>query len=107
MKGRLTLALAAITLTVLALSLPASLHDALDRGGLYLFSLTFLEDIPKRLVGPGRFRFLLQPTLAIILGIRSGLADWRAGRPPYLYGILFHRDLRRELVRSGMASVVN
>src|SRR5947208_13179661 len=30
-----------------------------------------------------------------------GRADARAGRPPYLYGVLFHRSLRAELVRSG------
>ena len=85
----------------------ASLRDAFDRGGFYVFSRQFLEDIPKRLAGPGRFRFLFQPTIAILLGIRSGLADAREGRPPYLYGLLFHPDLRRELVRSSFESVVN
>jgi hypothetical protein len=29
------------------------------------------------------------------------------GWPPYLYGILFHRDARRELLRTGFESVVN
>jgi hypothetical protein len=99
--------LAALTLLVLALSLPQSLRDVLDRGGFYLFSREFLEDIPRRLSGPGRFRFLLQPLLATLLGIRSGRADARAGRPPYLSGLLFHRGLRRELMRTGLDSVVN
>ena len=107
-KGKhLTIILAGLTLLVLALSLPGSLREALHRGGFYLFSREFVEDIPKRLTGPGRFRFILQPAVAIILGIRSGLADARAGRPPYLYGVLFHRGLRRELVKSGFESVVN
>jgi hypothetical protein len=44
---------------------------------------------------------------AIILGIRSGLADARVGRPPYLYGVLRQRRLRRELLRSGFETVVN
>lgn len=104
---RVTLVLACLTLLVLALSVPGSLRDALDRGGIYLFSRAFLEDIPKRLTGPGRFRFVLQPLIATLLGIRSGLRDARAGRPPYLYGVLFHRDLRRELVRTGFETVVN
>jgi hypothetical protein len=94
-----------MTLLVLALSVPGSLRDAFDRGGIYLFSRAFFEDIPKRLAGPGRFRFILQPSMAILLGILSGLADRRAGRPPYLYGVLFHRDLRRELMRSGFETV--
>ena len=104
---RVTIILAGLTLLVLALSLPGSLRDAFDRGGFYLFSWAFFEDIPKRLAGPGRFRFLLQPVTAIVLGIRNGLADARAGRPPYLYGVLMHRRLRRELLRSGFESVVN
>jgi hypothetical protein len=108
MKHRcVTVMLAGLTLLVLALALPGSLRDAFDRGGIYLFSQAFLEDIPRRLAGPGRFRFVLQPVTAIILGIRSGLADARAGRPPYLYGVLRHRRLRRELMRSGFETVVN
>jgi hypothetical protein len=75
LKGRrLTVLLACLTLAVLVLSLPGSLRDAFDRGGIYLFSMAFLEDIPRRLTGPGRFRFILQPSVAIFLGIRSGLA---------------------------------
>jgi hypothetical protein len=108
LKGwHVTAILAGITLLVLALSVPGSLREAFDRGGFYVFSRAFLEDIPKRLTGPGRFRFVLQPLIAIVLGIRGGLADARAGRPPYLYGVLFHRGLRRELVKSAFESVVN
>jgi hypothetical protein len=103
---RVTVILACLTLIVFTLSAPGALRDAFDRGGIYLFSRAFLEDIPKRLTGPGRFRFILQPLMAILLGIRSGLADARAGRPPYLYGVLFHRD-RGELVRTGFWVVVD
>jgi hypothetical protein len=99
MKSRhTTMVLAGLTLLALLLSVPGSLRDAFNRGGIYLFSSAFLEDIPKRLAGPGRFRFILQPLTAIILGVLNGLADARAGRPPYLYGMLFHRGLRRDFV---------
>jgi|RhiMetdeSRZDD1v2_1073273.scaffolds.fasta_scaffold1603226_1 hypothetical protein len=104
---QVTLGLAALTLLVLILSLPGSLRDAFERGGLYVFSWAFLEDIPKRLTGPGRFRFVMQPAVAILLGIRSGLADARAGRPPYLFALVFHGQERRELLRSGFEAVVN
>lgn len=108
MQGRrLTIILAGLTLLVLVVSMPASLRDALNRGGFYLFSREFIEDIPQRLTGPGRFRFVLQPVVAIVLGIRSGLSDARAGRPPYLYGVLFHGGLRSELVRSGYEAIAN
>jgi hypothetical protein len=105
--GRVTLVIAGVTLLVLALSLPGALRDAYDRGGFYLFSRAFLEDIPKRLTGPGRFRFILQPLIATILGIRSGLVDARAGRPPYILGLATDRERRRELVRDGFRTIVN
>lgn len=104
---RATAMLAGLTLLVLVLSLPGSLRDAFDREGIYLFSRAFFEDLPRRLTGPGRFRFVVQPVIATLLGIRSGLADARAGRPPYLCGVLFHRRRRAELVRSGLRTVVN
>jgi hypothetical protein len=104
---RTTVILAVLTLLVLALSLPGSLRDAFDRGGFYLFSWAFFEDIPKRLTGPGRFRFVLQPVTAMVLGIRNGMADARVGRPPYLYGVLLQRRQRRELLRSGFETVAN
>jgi hypothetical protein len=45
--------------------------------------------------------------MATILGILGGLADARADRPPYLYGVLFHRGLRSELVRSAFRAIAN
>jgi hypothetical protein len=105
--GRVTLVLAGLTLLVLAFSLPGALRDAFDRGGLYLFSRAFLNDLPKRLTGPGRFRLVLQPLVATLLGIRSGVADARAGRPPYLLGLVTDRQRRGELARDGLATVAN
>jgi hypothetical protein len=45
--------------------------------------------------------------IATFLGIRSGVADARSGRPPYLYGVLFNSKLRSELLKSGFSTVVN
>lgn len=104
---RLTLVLAGLTVLVLALSLPGSLRDAYERGGLYLFSREFLEDIPKRLTGPGRFRFLLQPAIAAALGVGAGRSDARAGRPSYLYAVLFGAQARGHLIRSAVESIAN
>ena len=80
--GKVTIVLAGLTLLMLVLSAPASLRDAYDRGGFYLFSRSFLEDIPRRLAGSGWFRFILQPLVATILRIRNGIGDARSGRPP-------------------------
>jgi hypothetical protein len=106
-QRRVTVILAGLTLLVLVMSVPGSLRDIADRGGFYIFSREFLDDIPKRLAGPGRFRFVLQPLVAIVLGVVGGLADARAGRPPYLYALIARRDQRRELVKSGIETVLN
>jgi hypothetical protein len=107
-KGRrLTLVLAGLTVLALALSVPGSLREAWERGGFYLFSREFLVDLPKRLFGPGRFRFLLQPAVAVALGIAAGRADARAGRRPYLYGLLLGGEDRGHLVRSALRDVAN
>jgi hypothetical protein len=106
-RDRLTLVLAALTIFVLALSVPGSLRDAWERGGFYLFSREFLVDMPKRLSGPGRFRFLLQPTMAIVLGVAAGRADARAGRPPYLWALVFGGDGRGRILRGALGDIAN
>ncbi len=107
-KGRrLTLVLAVLTVLVLAFSIPGSLRAALERGNFYVFSSEFLVDLPKRLFGPGRFRFLLQPAIATVLGVLAGRADARAGRAPYLYGLLLGGEDRAHLVRSALGHVAN
>jgi hypothetical protein len=104
---RLTFALLALTASALVLASPGALRLNLERGEVYLFSWRFLADIPRRLAGPGRFRFILQPTVAVLLGIRDGAADARAGRQPYLWGIVFGSGERRELMRTGLRSIAN
>ena len=55
------------------------------------------EGVARRLSGPGSFRFIIQPIVAIALGIRDGLMDAKAGEPPYLIGMIFHPERRQEL----------
>ena len=106
-RRRLTLVLAVLTVLALALSVPGSLREAWERGGFYLFSREFFADLPRRLTGPGRFRFLLQPTLAITLGIGAGRADARSGRPPYLYALLRGSQGRRELLLEAYRAIAH
>lgn len=97
----------AITILVIAFAMVAALLDTIETGRVYIFSRQFLEEMPRRFTGPGRFRFILQPAVAIILGVRGGMADARAGNPPYLFGLLFAKGRRRELLRSGAAAIRN
>jgi hypothetical protein len=94
-----------LAVVILIAALPSAIRDTFETGRVYLFSQQFLEELPRRFTGPGRLRFILQPVIAIILGCRGGLADFRAGRPAYLYGMLFSGLHRGELVRSGWADI--
>lgn len=41
------------------------------------------DTLDAMLHGPGRARFILQPLIAIILGVKDGRFDVVAGRPAY------------------------
>jgi hypothetical protein len=59
-----------------------------------------MEDFIREMWGgPGHLRFFLQPLLAIILGIRDGVADARLERPPYILALATDRALRGKRVR--------
>jgi hypothetical protein len=46
------------------------------------------SDILDRPTGPMMFRFILQPTMAIIAALRDGLHDARLGRRPYVWALI-------------------
>jgi hypothetical protein len=45
-------------------------------------------DILDRPSGPMTFRFILQPTMAIIAALRDGFHDTRLGRRPYIWALI-------------------
>ena len=58
-----------------------------------------------RVSGPLKFRLVLQPLMASLFAIRSGLADARMGRPPYFWSLLSYPDQRAEMIKDGWKSV--
>lgn len=104
MKPSRSFILTLIVLAVLLAAVPGSLRD-LWHNGPYLFTERFFEHLAARLTGPGKFRFILQPIMAIIIGSRNGIADGRANLPNFLWGVAFHAQHRRHLVRSSIAGV--
>ena len=89
-----------LALLVIAATIPFAIVDTFEKGRIYLFSSQFLEELPQRFSGSGRLRFILQPLIAILLGVRGGMTDARVGNPPYLFGLFFAAGQRRELLRS-------
>ena len=67
---------------------------------MYLFSEEFLNDLVARVTGPMSFRFILQPIVAIGLGVRDGLMDAKAGMPPFIYDLIFKPKNRKRQLTS-------
>jgi hypothetical protein len=59
-------------------------------------------DLLARPSGPFAFRFLLQPVMAIIAGVKDGLTDARTGRSPYLWTVLAGAGERTALLHEGL-----
>jgi hypothetical protein len=58
-----------------------------------------------RVSGPMKFRLVLQPAMAAFFAIRSGMADARAGKPPYFWGLLSDSGQRDSMLKDGWKSV--
>jgi len=89
-----------MALLVIAAAIPFAIVDTIEKGRVYLFSAQFLDELPQRLSGSGRLRFILQPLLAILIGVRGGLTDAKTGSPLFLFGLLFAAGQRSGLLRS-------
>jgi hypothetical protein len=63
------------------------------------------DNLVARVSGPLKFRLVLQPLMAAIFAIRSGLADARAGKPPYFWALLWDRGQREDMLKDGWKSV--
>ena len=63
------------------------------------------ENLIGRVSGPMKFRLILQPLMAIIFAIRSGLKDAKGGRPAYFWALFTDSAHRRDLLRDGWKSV--
>jgi len=59
----------------------------------------------SRTAGPLKFRFFLQPAMAIFLGVRGGLQDWREGKPAFFWEFVADPAKRKELLRAGWKSL--
>ena len=59
----------------------------------------------ERVSGPMKFRLVLQPCMAAFFAIRAGLADAKAGKPPYLWTMISDPEQRKGLIKDGWKSV--
>ena len=64
-----------------------------------------IELLMGRSAGPLTLRLILQPSVAALLAIRAGIADARAGNPPWLWSMLFDSERRHALWRDAWKNV--
>jgi hypothetical protein len=62
-------------------------------------------EIGWRLDAPFHMRLIVQPLVALLLGLRDGRLDARAGTPPLLEDLIFVPAGRRARLRSGLTSI--
>ena len=67
--------------------------------------MRFIEDLGDRVTGPMKFRLLLQPVMAVIFAVVSGLKDAKAGNSPYFWSLLTDPAHRRYMLKDGWKSV--
>jgi hypothetical protein len=97
--------LTVVAIAIVLASVPSAIGRLIRTGNPYLLTQLFFEDMLARLSGAGRLRFILQPMVALFLGLRDGVKDSRVGCPPFLSALAFHGARRMDLLRSALASI--
>jgi hypothetical protein len=67
--------------------------------------MRIVGNMTDRVSGPMQFRFVLQPVMASIFAILSGLKDAKARKPPYFWGIINYPDQRAAMLKDGWKSI--
>jgi hypothetical protein len=64
------------------------------------------ENLQAAISGPGHLRLIVQPVIALLLGMRDGRRDHRAGQPPYGIALILSKGRRREMMKAGLRSIL-
>ena len=67
--------------------------------------LRITENLSARVDGPLHLRLVMQPVMASIFAVIAGLADARAGKPPYFWALMTRPEHRAEMLKDGWKSV--
>src|SRR6185295_20358983 len=66
----------------------------------------FWDHLMRDLSGKGQFRLILQPAMAILLGIRLGMADAKEGRKPFGLRLFTERHQHWALLKQSLSDAV-
>jgi len=65
-----------------------------------------MDYILELISGPGNLRFVVQPLIAILLAIRDGRNDAKAGTPAYLHELVFGSGRRAATLKGGLRAIL-
>jgi len=65
-----------------------------------------VDGIASRITGPMHFRFIFQPLMAIILGIRDGIQDAKANEPPFISDLFFKPENRKRRIKDALKALL-
>jgi len=72
----------------------------------------FFESIARDLSGPGmfggkfQFRLIVQPIIAIVLGLRFGVRDAKAGKPPFFQALAHAKGGRGTTIKGAVRAAL-
>jgi hypothetical protein len=75
-------------------------------------NIGFFDSIARDLTGPGMFggkfqiRLILQPVLAMLLGLRFGVRDAKQGKPPFFGALVGDKQDRGHLFKQSLRDAV-
>ena len=64
-----------------------------------------VENLFSRLDGPLHFRFIVQPLMAVILAVISGVKDAKMDKPPYFWAVVTDSAHRKDFLKDGWKHV--
>ena len=67
--------------------------------------MRIMENMSDRVNGPMRFRFVLQPLMAVIFAVIDGRKDAKAGKPAYAWALFTDSASRADMIKDGWKSV--
>jgi hypothetical protein len=56
--------------------------------------------------GPAHLRFIVQPLVALLLGVRDGHRDAKAGEPPFVLMLVLDKERRGSGLRLGLRRIL-
>ena len=59
-----------------------------------------VEGIIARIGGPMSLRFVFQPLVGLLLGIRDGMMDAKAREPPFIFALIIDKENRKTKLAS-------